>query len=71
MIDSKAKPWWHSKTLWLNAIAGALVALEAGTGTLQPLLPVNLYAALAVGLPIINAVLRILTTQALRAGHVE
>lgn len=63
MADTNAKPWWHSKTLWLNAIAAALFALEAGTGVLQPFVPVNVYAALAVGLPVLNAALRVLTTQ--------
>ena len=58
-----AKPWWHSKTLWLNATVAALAAFEASTGVLQPLVPVNIYAALAVVLPVVNAVLRILTTQ--------
>jgi len=43
----------------------ALVAAEAGTGFLQPVLPVNFYTAIAVGLPIINAVLRVITSQAL------
>lgn len=60
-----AKPWWTSRTLRINAAAAALVALEAGTGLLQPLLPVNFYTAVAVGLPVINAVLRVVTTQAL------
>ena len=60
-MDSKV--WWKSKTLWLNAIAAALVALEAGTGMLQPLLPVNFYTLLAVGLPVINGALRVITTQ--------
>jgi hypothetical protein len=64
------KPWWTSKTLVVNAVAAGLVALEAGTGMLQPLLPVNLYSAIAVGLPVVNAVLRIVTTQAL-AGSSE
>lgn len=62
-MDSTVKPWWLSKTLWLNAIAAGLVALESGTGQLQPLLPVNFYTALAVGLPVLNAALRIITTQ--------
>ena len=62
----KQKPWWKSKTLWVNAIATMLVALEAGSGTLQPLLPINLYAALAVGLPIINALLRVITTSGVK-----
>ena len=60
------KVWWKSRTLWVNAVAAMLVALEAGTGILQPLLPVNLYTALAVGLPIINALLRVITTSGVK-----
>lgn len=60
------KAWWKSKTLWVNAVAAMLVALEAGTGILQPLLPVNLYTVLAVGLPIINALLRVITTSGVK-----
>jgi len=69
----EAKPWWRSKTLWLNATVGALVALEGSTGVLQPVVPVNIYAVLAAGLPVLNAVLRILTTQGvtLARGRVE
>lgn len=59
------KCWWKSRTLWVNAIAAALVALEASTGLLQPRLPVNLYTAIAVALPVINAMLRVITTQRL------
>jgi hypothetical protein len=64
----KTKPWWQSKTLIVNAIAAGLVTLEAGTGLLQPHLPVNLYTAIAVALPIINAMLRVVTSQALTSG---
>lgn len=59
------KPWYTSKTLWVNAVVAALAALEAGTGILQPFLPANFYAIVAVGLPVVNAVLRIVTTQGL------
>ena len=59
------KPWYTSKTLWVNALVAALSALEAGTGVLQPFLPANFYAIVAVGLPVVNAVLRIVTTQGL------
>ena len=55
------KPWYTSKTLIINA----LVALEAGTGLLQPYLPGNFYAMIAVGLPVVNAILRVITTTAL------
>lgn len=64
---AECKHWAKSRTLWVNAGAAALVALEAGTGMLQPHLPVNLYTAVAIGLPVINAALRVLTTQAVRA----
>jgi hypothetical protein len=64
---AECKHWSRSKTLWANAVAAGLVALEAGTGLLQPHLPVNLYTAVAVGLPVLNAVLRVLTTQGVRA----
>jgi hypothetical protein len=59
------KAWYLSKTLWVNALVAALVALEAGTGLLQPFLPPHFYAIVAVSLPVINAVLRIVTTQGL------
>ncbi|NMG29343.1 hypothetical protein [Aromatoleum evansii] len=60
------KPWWRSKTLRVNAIAAALVAFEASFGLLQPLLPVNFYSAIAVALPVVNAVLRVVTNQGVR-----
>lgn len=59
------KPWWQSKTLWVNMIIAALAALEAGTGVLQPFLPANFYAMVAVGLPVVNSILRVLTTSGL------
>lgn len=64
-VVTETKPWWRSKTIVVNALVAALVALEAGTGLLRPLLPVNFYTVVAVGLPIINAMLRVITTQAL------
>lgn len=60
-----AKAWWKSRTIRLNAIAAGLVVLEANTGLLQPHLPINFYTALAVGLPVLNAILRVITSQPL------
>lgn len=65
----EVKPWYTSKTLIINAIAAALVALEVGTGLLQPFMPANFYTMVAVGLPVINAVLRVITTTALTASN--
>lgn len=59
------KCWWKSRTLWLNAACAALIALEAATGIIQPHVPVNVYLVMAVLLPPVNAILRVITTQAL------
>lgn len=61
------KSWWKSKTLWVNIIVAVLASLEATTGLLQPYLPEHWYVVVAVGLPVINVVLRIITTQSLKA----
>lgn len=58
------KAWYKSKTLWVNMIASALMALEAGTGLLKPYMADTFWVAMAVGLPVVNAVLRIITSQA-------
>lgn len=60
------KPWYTSKTVIVNVVAAGLVALEASTGALQPHMPVDVYTAFAVGLPIVNAMLRVITTQGVR-----
>lgn len=58
---SEAKPWWQSKTLWLNAAAAGLIALEAQFSLLQPFLPGNVYAWVATALTVANAALRVIT----------
>lgn len=63
-----AKPWWHSKTLWFNAVCTALAATETAFSLLQPMLPVNVYAVLAFALAVGNAVLRAVTTVRLTLG---
>lgn len=61
------KKWYYSKTLWVNVTVAALVAFEAVFGLLQPVLPVNLYTSIAVGLPVVNAILRVITTEGIQA----
>ncbi len=60
------KNWYKSKTLIVNAVAAGLVTLEASTGALQPFLPADFYTLVALGLPIVNAVLRVVTTQGVK-----
>lgn len=58
----EAKLWWQSKILWVNALAVALVALESQFALLQPFVPGNVYAYIAVSLGVANKVLRVFTT---------
>jgi hypothetical protein len=66
-MNSERKPWYKSRTILVNAGVAALVALEAVSGLLQPHLPVNFYTAIAVGLPVVNAFLRVITTEGVRS----
>lgn len=66
MMGEQAKPWWQSKTLWLNAIVLSLAAAEDHVGLLQPVLPVNFYQLVAFALPVLNAALRFLTTTGVK-----
>lgn len=63
------KKWYKSKTIIVNAFVAALVALEAVTGFLKPYLGDEFYTIIAVGLPVINAMLRIITTQPIGRQH--
>lgn len=65
-MTAETKPWYCSRTLWANALVAALVTLEGVSGALQPHLPMDFYTAVAVGLPILNAVLRVVTTEGIR-----
>lgn len=62
------KPWYHSKVLWFNLIAAALIALEAQFSMLQPYLPGSVYAWVATALTVGNAVLRVVTAAPLAFG---
>lgn len=59
------KNWYQSKTMWFNIISAVLVVLEAQIGVLTPLLPSDVAPWVLLGIPIINVVLRIVTTQPL------
>lgn len=62
------KPWWQSKTIWLNLISALLIALELKFDLLQPLLPSNVYAWLAVAITVANGVLRVVTSAPIAFG---
>lgn len=67
--DKKMKPWYKSKTVWVNAVIAALSSLELSTGILKPYLPTHWYIIVAVFLPMINVALRVITNQKITITH--
>lgn len=59
------KSWYKSKTIIFNVTVAVLAAAEAGTGILQPLLPINFYTLLVFSLPVINAGLRVVSSASI------
>lgn len=59
------KRWYKSKTIWVNVGAASLMALEASTGLLKPYMADTFWVAMAVALPMVNAMLRVITSQGL------
>lgn len=59
------KPFWQSKTLWLNGLVAALAAMEASTGLLKPYVGQEGYVTLMILLPAANAMLRFISKDTL------
>ena len=59
------KRWWRSRTLWFNAVVAGLTAAEMSLQLMQPLLGDHTYQLIAFVLAVGNAVLRLISTQAL------
>ena len=57
--NKKQKKWYKSKTMVFNAIAAGLGALEVSNPGAVP----GLGQFLVVALPVVNAILRTITTQ--------
>lgn len=68
-ITYGTKPWWKSRTLWLNLLVLVLAAVEAKMQLLQPVLKVDVYTWLSFCLPLLNLVLRTVTAQPLTLGQ--
>lgn len=59
------KPWWKSKTLWLNAALAAGTIAEANLGMIRDQFGAQSYLALISVAAAINAALRFVTSQQL------
>lgn len=56
------KPWYQSKTIWVNAIAAALAVVELNFHMLQSSLSGGVYVTAAGALAFINVLLRGVTS---------
>jgi hypothetical protein len=65
---SLAKPWYLSRTLIVNGLVFGVAAAEARLGLIEQLLGVDIYTLIALGLPLLNAALRLITSQPLAAS---
>lgn len=62
---TQKKPWYKSKIIWFNAACAALTALEASMNFIQPYIPGNVYGWALLFVTLVNAFLRVITTQAI------
>lgn len=60
------KHWWKSKTIWVNVLAAAVAVAVENVAILRPLLPDNYYAIVAFVLPLVNVMLRVITTTGVK-----
>lgn len=59
----KRKPWYHSKTLWLNTALAAGTVVEANLGLLQSSMGTHAYLGLVGLAAASNAALRFFTNE--------
>lgn len=59
-----AKPWWKSRTIWINVAMLMLAAAESQLNLLQGVLPGGVFTWLAFALPVVNAGMRFITSTA-------
>lgn len=66
-----AKPWYRSETVWGNAIAFLLIAIEANLHFLDGVLPGNVYQWAAFGVPLLNALMKLRDSHLLAPPQAE
>lgn len=64
-VITETKPWWKSRVIWFNTFVAGLAALEMSANLIQPYVPGNVYGYGLMFLTAGNAMLRIITIQAL------
>ena len=60
-MSKPAKPWWESKTIWLNVAVGVLAVADTVTEALRPVLPPEAMGGVLAAVAVANVVLRAVT----------
>ena len=66
-MSKPAKPWWESKTIWLNIVVGTIGVVEASSDVLKGIVPPEVMGGILVGAAMLNVVLRSVTGQPVAA----
>ncbi|HAF44679.1 MAG TPA: hypothetical protein DCK83_07005 [Gallionellaceae bacterium] len=62
------KPWYKSRTLWVNLLSAIGIVLEVKYEAIKPLVSPEIYQWLAILIPVANTALRVVTTAPLMFG---
>lgn len=57
----EVKPWWKSRTLWVNLLSAVGIVLETQFEVIKPLVSPEVYQWLALLIPLANGILRVIT----------
>lgn len=63
MSAKTEKPWWESKTIWLNIAVGVVAVVDSSTDVLQSVLPPDVMGSVLAVTAVVNVVLRAVTGQ--------
>jgi hypothetical protein len=69
LMQTLAKPWWQSKTVWFNLLAAVAVILGGAQELVEavPLIPASVATVIGVLIAAVNFVLRFFTDRPVRA----
>lgn len=63
MAEVEHKPWYKSKTIWVNAAVGVAMAVDYMLPGIAPLLPPEVYSGILAG---VNIILRVFTEKGIK-----
>ncbi len=65
---TQAKPWWQSKTMWLNLAVTGLGVASTVVPVLRPFVNARTFGMITTGIGVANTVLRMVTHKPIKGG---